>query len=46
MYKKEWVSGQRTDVALKEMKSNEEPSTGVEALYIGLWQSHVHIAYI
>ena len=30
MYKKECVGGQKTDVALKEMKPNEEPSTGVD----------------
>ena len=35
MYKKEWVGGQKNDVALKEMNSNEEPLTGVGVLYIG-----------
>ena len=36
MYKKEWVGRQKTDGALKEMESKEEPSTGAETLYIAL----------
>ena len=32
------MSSQKTAMGLKEMKSNEEPATGVGALYIGLQQ--------
>ena len=57
MYKKEWVGGQKTDVALKEMKSNEEPYTyrcgsPIYRALIGTWSpvmriqmSHVDIAH-